>query len=342
VWIVPAINLALLLPQSEPPVKWQVVSGVNLTSRTEETSQALSLQNELRKTGRSATVYSSMNVAAAAFDGVAGYEAAVNPIGPRFSMIYPIDWRRRSTIRLHELLTSEYILFTPIRDPGRRQQSLSQTLVQDFPQENLLFESWLTQLSQEQGVKFVSETSSRLLQIEDVSKLERSLNELVQQHSWSQRFLDANPKHWWTREELLERLKTDPPALASVRFGDMFTVEAISLHRKTDEIILSLWWVPLQGTVGANWYFFCHALDNRGEVIASEEIKLGERRQLSPRAPNQFNSLTILHPGSGKSIKAIGVGIYQRNKEGTVLLPADKGLREWGNRRVIIAVPQQP
>lgn len=336
-WLLPVLNLSLLLLLPHPALEWQARSGMTLHINLPETSQALALKEEVQKNGKNAVVYSfDAATAASAFAGVSGYDAAINPNAPHFTVVFPVDWVRRSSYRLDEILSADYILFAPIRDVARKEQALSRPDVPDFYHQALLFSAWFTDLGNDEGVEVVSETSDRLLRIADPSKLELSLNQLLQRHSWPEPFLEANPKHWWTRKEMLRRLEADQPIIANVRFGELLKVEAVSLHQDGAQTKLLLWWDWLNKPPEKDWRLFIHTLDEQGSILAGQEISLGKRTPLSPQSPIQFNSVDLYPPSNGKVAAKFGMGVYRGEKSGNVLLTADQGVRDWGNSRVII------
>ena len=330
------IALVLVLPSSE---FWQGWSGINVTTGqfNAELREAHNLVDQLRKENRDADVYSLYsNGSTAAFEGVGNYEGVVHPELPDFRVHVPLDWRRPSTVRLDQLLNSDYVLFGPMDANDARSTIKAIGKVDTFWQELELFRAWFSCLNEAAGIAVAAQTPSmRLLHIEDPSALEEHLGAFRAQHVWPSSFEDVNPRHWWTEQELDQEELKRPPALTGITFGNRFRFDALSLEHKGNQLFVRVWWERLEETDKRQWYLFLHLLGKHGRLIKDEQLNLPTRPLPAKSAPIALDVLNFPLPVD-TSISAIGVGIY--NESGEKLL-ADRGKRDWGNTRVILPPP---
>jgi hypothetical protein len=195
-WTVPCLNLALLLVQGAPALKWQEWSGVNLISGGEraEVAEAKDLVNRVRQQGKDAMVYgTNIDAPFATFSSIAASAALLEPDKHRFSIRLPVS-ADGPVYRIEDMVDSDYLVFRPVSETTTLNKTLKMPAVHDFYEEESILNAWLSQIGSSDGVEEVSETSVRVLKVTNKANLRASLDALVSQHSWPEIFVEANPK----------------------------------------------------------------------------------------------------------------------------------------------------
>lgn len=343
-WCVQVINLGLLLLHPSPSEVWQQWSGVYLSTSScrAEIAQAQELLSQSREKKTNSRVYAlDTSAAYGAFLSVASYASIIHPQQPSFEVEFPIDWESASVIRIHDIVTSDYLLFRPLYDPAARKRLLAMPSVQDLFEEKLLFEAALTDLTEQNGIQKISETSVRLLKITDPPKLLKSLEAMQGEHTWPAAFMRANPKECWTLQEIKNTWQSQSPAVSNLIFENTFEIDALQVDRSNGNINLRLWWKPLSEEAGKDWNLFIHELAKDGSILSNRAIALQGENQCSNDSPS--HGVVVSFPASSNPpMYGIGIGFYRPTPKGLVLLHAQSGVRDWGNQRVVIAVPLSP
>jgi len=337
---VAAANLAFLMIVKDPPVEWQVATGVNLTTGhyQAEVKEARLFFQQLRSLNRNAFIYSLCSgVATAIFEEELSFESDRAPSSPKIYERWPIDWYRPSAVRVGELLDSHYVLLDVIPEPNRS-NILATKSISTMAEELLLFNAWFTGLTENDGVRTITANQGfRLVEITDYNKLEASLSELIRNHQWPETFMNANPPRWWDRNRLTEAAKEFPPAIQDVNFGDLFEIHALSFEKQGNNITVRAWLAPLHRDSGERWLMFFHQLDAKGTIVSSSEILLPE--QVPEPASEKFLLKTMTFSVTDPQlIKNLGVGIHN-DSPSMQTLPANKGPRDWDNHRIIFPLP---
>lgn len=339
--IVPVINVGLLLPQRSAPVQWQKYTGVNLTSGVidDVMVQAQNFVAEVKREGGSNVIlYSiSMNEADALFSSAIEYAGVTMAPMPIRSMVRPVDWQRPSTYRKKEMLDTDYWLFQPVRDPQKARVVLDKFVIDTFEQEKAVFEAWATQLTAKDGVTVVSETPrARVIRITDQNLLEPAFDALIAHHQWREIFVAANPKRKFSEEDLEGELALNPASLENVNFSRRFHLRALSVSRTGANTTVRFWWKPLSPMPEHDWAFFIHSIDDEGKIIQANGVPIRYDRSLSSLGGAVlFDQITFLNT-AGNGVRRLAVGFVRPNEAALV---ADKGTRDWDNRRVIVPLP---
>ena len=334
-----AVNLGALLLPAQPSVRWQELSGVNLTSdgyRSEITA-AKQLLARIRAQGSGATVYSFYSGPPAfAFEAIGTFAAAFEPTLPGFTVRLPVTWLTRHVFRLEQIIDSDYILFTPVNDAGQRADQLSRRRnVADFPEESALFHAWFSERTDADGVQVEFSTPDlRLLKVTDRRKLRNALEGFVQRHSWPEFFRIVNPQHWWSQEQIEGAFGVHPPVLRDVRFADRFTVPAVAISRSGDLTVVRVWWKPNRSDDSPGCAMFFHFLDAHGSIINTQALGLAGRA-LPEDAQYDVRLDVVVFPDTKSAAKTLGLGITMNGEA----LPADQGKRDWGGKRVLLSLP---
>ncbi|MBI5101813.1 MAG: hypothetical protein HZB33_08280 [Nitrospirae bacterium] len=338
--LVPALNILLLL-NSAPSSAWQRWTGVNLSTgiHREEVEQAKRLVQDLSSGGKNVFLYSlHSDAATSAFEGVGAFEAVMNPAKPVFLTRLPVDWQGPAVIKLDDILTSKYVIFTPIRKAEEKEAALAQKSPRDYWQEQRLFLGLFTDLTGKDGVEVVSETEVRLLKIVDRQRLAVSLREKLKDYSWRPVFEGANADRWLSQGDLAELLRrSDDVAIRDVLYSPRYKVHALSLARTKEDVLVKVWWEQIQNDGDKDWYLFCHLLDDKGTILYQKQVLLADRVPLQKDRKIQFD--TVRFPSIGDAgLRSLAFGVY--NPPSSAFFHADSGTRDWDNRRVIVPVPK--
>jgi hypothetical protein len=166
---------------------------INIGQNNALVAQAETVLAQARKEGKELSVYAlDLNSGAAAFLSVGLYNHLTCPAKPSFYVQFPITWFSPSAYHLRDFLRSRYIVFVPVSDPDTARAILVEPSLDDFWQEYDLFHSWFSTLNENDGVRTVSETSSRLIEIINAQSFRNSLAVLVKNHSWPRPFITVN------------------------------------------------------------------------------------------------------------------------------------------------------
>ncbi len=343
-WTFQSIKLGIVLVTlwllliSEPPKAWQRALGVDLTSgkHSPGLDQAKSVVATTGSDVREVTVYSiNQGVDDAMFESIFDIEA-LHSHGPRFAVRRPVDWRRPSTFRIEEIISSDYLLFNPIWCHGLSGDS-TPTNVKTFEDEEVVFCRWAAELNASGSTTDAGlEPESRLLKIIDRVKLRKSLEDLVSEHQWRDLFRDENAAVWWTEAEVENALSLLPVSATSVRFGQEFELGAVSLARlRKDSVLLKIWLRATSEPVRGDWKMIIHIVNARGEVQSVHDVPIGRWDARPGDRPYRFTQVTV--PVS-EHASAVAFGIYHDK----TLLLADHGNRDWGGGRLLLTIPADP
>ena len=193
--ILPALNLVGMLSFQNPNDQWQKFSGVSMQigSGREGVQIADNLLKELENQQRSAVVYTiSQTEECYAFNCYGWYQEILHPESNYFKTVLPLDWQRPSTYRIPEILACDFILFKPVAG-SQRDKALQVDKTNSCPEEETLFEAFLSSLMPEDGIKTRFENQScRLSEITDTSRLGEAFDSFIKTKSWRPVFIREN------------------------------------------------------------------------------------------------------------------------------------------------------
>jgi hypothetical protein len=360
--LVPPVNMAILLPQRNPPLAWQLKTGVNLTSGSAEDdpvyAQAQRFAREVKQEGRNIVLYSFTRLPVDSFvQATHDYWRITKPPMPDVKFFRPVDWRRPSTFHLDEMLAADYWLFNPMRRQ-EAQTALNSHLLADSPpglsqndpldkiitggkfslllNELSLFEAWASQLTANEGVSIVSQSPTlRLLRIDNPSQLELAMDAFVSRHRWSSAFLAANPKRAFSEQEMEAELAKNPPRLEGVQFGDRFALRALSIMRNGEAVTVRIWWRPLSPIAESDWSLSIQVLDDKGDIVLNDSLPVYKSAfQAGLGKAFIYSELSFKNPAKDGQHR-LGVGFSRPNQ----LSIADKGVRDMDGQRVSVPIP---
>ena len=335
----PAVNMSLLLAQTEPSIAWQKWSGVNMSSgvRASVIAQAEEFVARVKREGRDVVLYSMpMNVIDAEFQSVVGYAQIAAPPMPMVSIGVPGDSKRPTTYRIGEMLSADYWLFEPVRDQRIVTATLATQSIAGLDHERAVFQAWATQLTPADGVEVVSDTATaRILRIMDPERLEAALDALVAAHSWRDTFTMANPKNRLSEKDLLDALARNPPTVENIRFGDRIELRALSVSRVGSDTAVRLWWRPLPALRETDWVLFVHSIDDAGEMVLANYLQLNTRAERAHGTATRFDMITFRTSPRDQTHR-LAIGFVRPNQTPLV---ADKGPRDWNGMRLIVPMP---
>jgi hypothetical protein len=188
------VVVALLFAET-PSIKWQHILGVNLSSGQfrEEVDMGNLLVQEAQSQGRNLNIYVlGTDERPGVIEAQGIYRNLLKPEAPTLQLQRPIDWIRPIMVRRKEFVPSDFLLFYPVRDSNRLRALLARQVVNDPTTEMDVFSAWLTQASEDQGLRVVSESVLRLVKVVDHGKLDQAFGELMAQHRWQDLFYAEN------------------------------------------------------------------------------------------------------------------------------------------------------
>ena len=361
--LVPPLNMAILLPQRNPSLAWQLKTGVNLTSGSTENDlvyeQARRFAQEVKNEGRNIVLYSFTRLPVDSFvQATIDYWRITKPPMPEVIIFRPVDWHRPSTFHLDEMLAADYWLFNPILDQANVQTVLNSYLLdktppglnQNDPMDKLvaggkfaillnemgLFEAWASQLAEKEGVSIVSQSPTlRLLRISNPVQMESAMDAFVSKHRWSSAFLAANPKRKFSKQDMEAELLKNPPSLENIHFGDWFLVRALSIIRNEEDVTVRLWWRPLKPIAESDWIFFIHLLDKSDGILLNNTSPVYKSSFQAIEDNGFIYSEASFKTPDDKGQYRLGIGFKGQNKS-TV---ADIGTRDMHGQRVLFLIP---
>jgi hypothetical protein len=189
-----AIIIALLFMDA-PPIAWQRLLGVNLSTGQfrEEVKMGDLLADQARNERRTLKVYViPMDERPGVVESEGIYRNLLHPEAPTFQIQHPNDWIRAIMVRRREIVQTDFLLFYPVLDANRLQALLAQQVVDNSTTELEVFSAWLTQASAEQGLQTVSEGVLKLVKVIDRAKLDEAFERLMAKHSWRDLFYNEN------------------------------------------------------------------------------------------------------------------------------------------------------
>ena len=189
-----AVVIALLFAET-PSIQWQHILGVNLSSGhfREEVEMGNLLVQEAQSQARNLNIYvlgADERPGVVEAQGI--YRNLLKPEAPTLQLQRPIDWIRPIMVRRKEFVPSDFLLFYPVRDSNRLRALLARQVVNDPTTEMDVFSAWLTQASEDQGLRVVSESVLRLVKVVDHVKLDQAFGKLMAQHRWQDLFYAEN------------------------------------------------------------------------------------------------------------------------------------------------------
>jgi hypothetical protein len=335
--LLPALNIGVILALESPSILWQQLTGVNVAvgKDREEVTQAYTFLEELRRQNKRATLYSFFSGALPdIFITVGVYEEIVRPDLPVFKSISTVDWMNGFVVKTDQLLGADYILIR--KDLGQKAEKLSERPIDTSDSENIVFQEWLSGLSENAGVKAVSDGRVlRLLEIIDRKEFERAVELFVSSHSWRSEFIAANllPR-WSNEEEVFGYVKN--PAMKEIEFEGIYVLHALSICHSDTGLNVELWWEELRHEkTMRQWYMFFQLLDRSGKILLDQVLTLDKYDPPFDNRRWRYGSVTFenLLP---KEAASLAFGIFRPKDD--FLMP-DKGFRDWGGVRILITIP---
>jgi hypothetical protein len=341
VCFLPAGNMSLLLVQKNPSVGWQKATGVSVSIGTNSkvVKQAYDFLKIVRRGNVNANVYSFSYDGALPeiiFENVGLYERIAKPDSPTFDIRVPKDWVRGFVIRMDDLLLSDYILFQPVKDADEIQSAMRLGHLQTYRDEIKVFKAWFTLLTEQDGIKVVSDDSVRLLEITDHALFEHQIERFISAHSWRSEFEVANPRRWWNASEVASYVNKELAA-SDIRFGDLYKLHAMALSRSGKDIKIEFWWEELRHEdCNRQRRMFFHFVDSEGRICSQQQISLAG--YMPPHQDRRWRYGAIkFDPSTDSNISALAFGVWHPDSKVGILM-ADKGVRDWKGRRVVIPI----
>ncbi|HNR13507.1 MAG TPA: hypothetical protein PKM59_09360 [Thermodesulfobacteriota bacterium] len=234
--IIPFFLILVLLHFPNSPISVQHWLGIDLTAGSfyAELQQSGRLIERARTEGRDTVVYcptAGMSFPCDAFICAGGYHKLLRLELPSLVGLGPIDWSRDSVLRFSEIAASDYVIFEPVKDSALRKKYLSLKTIPDFTQEILVFEAWLTDAGEAQGLAVESESAIRLLKVVNPLSFSNALEALKSAYQWGTVFQTANPLTWIDRRTAEETVAAFQGNQKSIRFGEGLLLQGVEVVR---------------------------------------------------------------------------------------------------------------
>ena len=337
-----AVVIALLFMDA-PPLQWQSLVGVNLSTGQfrQEVKMGDLLVDQARHEGRNIKIYvipTDERPGVVESEGI--YRSLFHPEAPTLRIQRPNDWIHVTMVRRSEFVQADFLLFYPIRDANRLQALLAQRDISGPAAESAVFSAWLTQASEEQGIRTVLESDLRLIRVIDHGKLDEAFGRLVAEHTWRDLFYaENNAPALLTRDALVSAVARSVSGSRDVRFGGRFLLRGVLITPKDGELQMQLFWENLVEQP-LKYFVFVHLIDQGGKMLAQADYEQSPGARTAPRmtkAGEVWRDSVQLSAAQLKGVTGIAFGIWE--PPGT-FLPPDRGYRDWDNRRLIVPVPR--
>jgi len=332
----PVVLLTLLLWADRPSVFLQRLLGVSLASGQfrEEVRMGNILADAARALGRDLSVYSvEVDNSHGMVEAVGEYRQLVEPNEKVFRTRAPIDWIRPPLIRRYELLTSDYVLFRPLRDAAEIERWMTAETVDGFEAETRATRAWLTGAGAPDGFDVTYDGSLRLVKVVDLDAADRSFGVFLGRRRWRDVFQFENGAPLLASEADIERTRAAAtPGTSRVEFGGRFRLHGAMVMRLDGAVRMELLWEHLAAEP-ANWWVFVHVLDGHGTILSQADYPV-------PRAVparRLWRDRVVWSTEQLRGATQLGIGIHQPNAE---MLGADRGDRDWNGTRLLIGLPR--
>jgi hypothetical protein len=332
-------NIAALLFTEKPSILWQKVTGVNLSAGIWNSEVRAARQFISTKTReRNPTVIYTVDPYPGAyiFESEITLAMVMNPDVFKVKFLRPIDWMRASAYRFNDLVNADYLLVAPVRgvplpDGGKPLNS--------FFSEEQVMRIWVSTLSENDGISIeLNLPNTLLLKVTDHSLLSKAATRLTKKFSWrsetvAANMFDENQPEWWSAQTLSASAKKI--AAEEIGFDNIYKLHALSITRIGKDVKIEAWWEELRHDVkNDHRYLFLHLVDATGKILHDQQISLFPYQP--PNNDRRWNYASVIFNAVSPDAESLGFGVYQPKNN---FLMADKGTRDWNNRRVIVPLP---
>ena len=337
VCLLPVGNMALLLVQKNPSAYWQRATGVSVSVGMHDAvvKQAYDFLEIVRQRKRNIRVYSFMTgFSELVFGDVGKYEEVVNPNSSTFDLRGPHDWIRGFMVRVDDMLSSDYICFEPLK--GEEIKALMRLdRIQSFEDENRVFHAWLSTLTVKDGIEIVSDGPVRLLEITDLWLFEQLTEQFISSRTWRPEFKEENPHRWWNDSEVSSYIFNNKLVAHEIEFGDLYRLHVMTLSPLGGKVKIEFWWEALRDD-DKSWErkMFFHFIDSDAKIRFQQSVSLDGYNPPSQEYRWRYGVVEF-DPSIDAEISALAFGVWHPDSKVAILI-ANKGVRDWGGRRVVI------
>jgi hypothetical protein len=191
--LAPTFLLAGLLWSKQPPMIFQQLMGINLSTGgyTAEVNQGHWLLAESGRLGRPLNLYSLGNLGAGVVEMVDWVQSIENQNAPHKLLVSrPLNWVDSPGLRAQELVLSDFLLLEDVQPLGSR-GTLS---ISSWPQEVECFKQFAYSMRgiDKDGLELVSDGPVKLLRVADRPKFSEALYTWANSIHWTNDFRDRN------------------------------------------------------------------------------------------------------------------------------------------------------
>ncbi len=341
--VLPTAIVTVFLLVQHIPDGVQRLAGVNLhiSDFRAETEQANALLRDLKRNGRDTAIAYLTNTTPALRNIQAVWDYATVTRGdlPHVAALVPMDWLRSTTLHAEDMLHSDFLVAEAIPDLAKREQILAQHDVSDFADLSQLFNAWLPTLDESNGVRLVSETRVRLMQVVDPLRFEAALTKFEGAYDLPTAYRLANRQRWWSPEELAAREPANWLDAVYHATGVEAAQQLVRAAEVTQDVggMQASFWIESQPGDSGPWFLFAHLIDDKGTIIANNQIKL--LSAVSPVEGKSIRLYTLAYSSRPTGAVKIAFGFFRPAGKDLAFLTADSGTRDWENRRLILPLP---
>ena len=334
--LAPAMLIAAALAQNPPDESLQHKLGINLSAQNypEVVDQAKVLVSELSKESNKQNIIYLCGIRprVRAFESVIDWNRILKFSTANLVIDLPITWVEDHVYKLNSFIRSQFIVFEPVADPNSVLHA--NPAVTTFEQEELVIRSWLSTLTEVQGVRIRSESAVRVLEVVDKNKLTAAAGDLYESRTWREIFLRNFTK------PVVEVGKTLPKSRNLIRSINDFKdtnnkvvlricglFESIIDGKKTLRIF-----IENNQLMESGWFVFVHST---GAPAGANQVigQLPLRQEISHTGESYEYTLVV--PAEFLTQKLnYAIGLFKPNIGGTDFLFSKDG--DWGGRRMIV------
>ncbi len=188
-----AVFLGGLLWSRQPPMIFQQLIGVNLTSggHQSEVNEGQWLLGESARLGRPLNLYIVGGYDAGVVEMVGWVKSIEDKNSPhRFIVRRPFDWVNTPGLRAEDLTQSDFLLLEDIRPEGTGEASAVSSVVEEV--ERFKQFAYLERGVNKNGLELLSDGSVKLLRVADARKFSEALYAWANSIHWTDDFGDRN------------------------------------------------------------------------------------------------------------------------------------------------------
>jgi hypothetical protein len=220
-------------------------------------------------------------------------------------------------------------VFEPVRLHASELSDRADRDILTFKQEGRVVIDWLSLLSENDGIRILSETSVRVIEVTNRNRFESAIERLVGSYRWRPLFLSGYGERWLKAADISaerwDNLLKKPLQMRSPDGTPAAELLGIFIHETPPEVIVDIWLKPLKYLTvseGSPWFVFFHGLSAEAQIQqAPQSIYIDPAEGKSVR---QYRFRLPFLPFSG------AIGVYRPGADAFLVSES----KDWDGRRV--------